>query len=201
MLSARAGPRCRSASADRPPEKNLADFIDEFRQQLQADENVPAQRWKSFLVGGPQHHLLQSADARTRIAFITLMDEPSAESLLKRAWVALAKSGTITLELALAGVPMVVGYRIGRIEWEIGRRRVDVPSIVLTNLVAGERVVPELLQDEMTAERLANALSPLLAADGPARKNMLMAYARVRDRLGTPGCASRVAEHAVELLA
>ena len=124
-----------------------------------------------------------------------------AREATERSWAALTKSGTITLELALAGVPMVVGYRMGRVEWAIGRRLVRVPSIVLVNLVAEAPVVPELLQDGLTAGRAAAAVEALLAEGAPARREMLRGFEIVRERLGKPGCAARVAEHAVRLLA
>ncbi|MCY3698673.1 MAG: lipid-A-disaccharide synthase [Gemmatimonadetes bacterium] len=124
-----------------------------------------------------------------------------AREATERSWAALTKSGTITLELALAGVPMVVGYRMGRVEWAIGRRLVRVPSIVLVNLVAEAPVVPEFLQDGLTAGRAAGALEALLAEGAPARREMLRGFDVVRERLGKPGCAARVAGHAVRLLA
>ena len=123
-----------------------------------------------------------------------------AREATARSWAALTKSGTITLELALAGVPMVVGYRMGRVEWAIGRRLVRVPSIVLVNLVAEAPVVPEFLQDGLTAERAAAALETLLEEGAPARREMLHGFDVVRERLGQPGCATRVARHAIELL-
>lgn len=124
-----------------------------------------------------------------------------AREATERSWAALTKSGTITLELALAGVPMVVGYRMSRVEWAIGRRLVRVPSIVLVNLVAEAPVVPELLQDRLTAARAAEAIEGLLAEEAPARRDMLRGFDVVRERLGEPGCAARVARHAIQLLA
>lgn len=124
----------------------------------------------------------------------------TAREATERSWAALTKSGTITLELALAGVPMVVGYRMGRVEWAVGRRLVRVPSIVLVNLVAEAPVVQEFLQDRLTAERAAEALEALLGEEAPARRKMLRGFEIVRERLGKPGCAARVARHAIELL-
>ena len=123
-----------------------------------------------------------------------------ARETAERSWAALTKSGTITLELALAGVPMVVGYRMGRLEWAIGRRLVRVPSIVLVNLVAEAPVVPEFLQDRLTPRRAAQALEALLREEAPARRKMLRGFRIVREQLGRPGCAARVARHAIELL-
>ncbi len=91
---------------------------------------------------------------------------------------ALAASGTVTLELALAGVPTVAAYRVAGWEAAIARRLIRVPSVILANLVLGENVVPELLQDECVPERLAAALVPLLA-DGPERRRQLEAFGRL----------------------
>ncbi|WP_419162264.1 lipid-A-disaccharide synthase [Candidatus Palauibacter sp.] len=123
-----------------------------------------------------------------------------AREVAAGATAALTKSGTITLELALAGVPMVVGYRTTRLEWAVGRRLVRVPSIVLVNLVAGAPIVPELLQARLTPASAVSALEPLLDEGSPARRAMLAGFEDMRERLGAPGCATRVAAHAIELL-
>jgi lipid-A-disaccharide synthase len=93
---------------------------------------------------------------------------------------ALAKSGTVTLELALAGVPMVAAYKVSAIEYyAVGRGILKrLHSIILTNLLLGENVVPELLQHDCTAENLSRALIPLFA-EGPERRRQLDAFARL----------------------
>jgi lipid-A-disaccharide synthase len=91
---------------------------------------------------------------------------------------ALAASGTATLELALAGVPTVAAYRAARIEAAILRRLVRLPSVILPNLVLGQNVVPEFLQEACTPDRLAAALAPLLA-DTAARRLQLDAFSRL----------------------
>jgi lipid-A-disaccharide synthase len=96
---------------------------------------------------------------------------------------ALAASGTVTLELALAGVPTVVAYRVPLIEEAVGRLLIKVPSIVLANLVLDENVMPELLQRQATAEALAAALASLLA-DTPERQRQLDAFARLDHVMG-----------------
>lgn len=96
----------------------------------------------------------------------------------RQARAALAASGTVTLELALAGVPTVVAYRVPLIEEVVGRLLIKVPSIVLANLVLGENVMPELLQRQVAPEPLVAALAPLLA-DTPERRRQLDAFARL----------------------
>lgn len=113
---------------------------------------------------------------------------------------ALAKSGTTTLEAALADVPMVVGYRVHPMTGWLARRLITVPWISLVNLVAGRAVVPELVQDGVTAEAMAQAAGPLLDRDSPACKAQREGLALVRSRLGGPGAAVRVAGMAAELL-
>jgi lipid-A-disaccharide synthase len=91
---------------------------------------------------------------------------------------ALAKSGTVTLELALSGVPMVVAYKVPLIEEIVGRLAIAVQSIVLANLVLGENIIPELLQRQCRPRPLADALVPLVN-DSPARQRQVAAFARL----------------------
>ncbi|MGX7705298.1 lipid-A-disaccharide synthase [Methylobacterium sp. Gmos1] len=103
----------------------------------------------------------------------------------RRARAALAASGTVTLELALSGVPMVVAYQVPKIEEVIVRRLIQVPTIVLPNLILGENAIPELIQAECTPERLAAALAPLLP-EGPARAAQEAALARLDATMRLP---------------
>jgi lipid-A-disaccharide synthase len=99
----------------------------------------------------------------------------------RQARAALAASGTVTLELALAGIPTVAAYRLSIVEWNIARllrMRSTLPSVILANLVLGENVIPELLQSDCTPERLAAALLPLLS-DTPQRQRQVEAFGRL----------------------
>ena len=94
-------------------------------------------------------------------------------------------SGTVTLELALSGVPMVTAYRTGAMEAFILRRAIRVNSVILANLVVGENVVPEFLQENCRSERLAPALREVLG-DTPMRRKQVEAFGRI-DRIMSTG--------------
>ena len=125
---------------------------------------------------------------------------PSASfTVLRAADAALCKSGTTTLEAAVAGCPLVVAYRTSPWTYAIARRVVKIPHIGLVNVVAGREVAPEFVQDAFVPEQVASALEPLLDRADPRRAAMLDALAEVRAKLGTPGAADRVAAIASEL--
>jgi lipid-A-disaccharide synthase len=116
----------------------------------------------------------------------------------REARAALAASGTVTLELALAGVPTVVAYKVSRIEEVIARRLIQVPSIVLPNLILDRNAMPEFVQGECTPARLASALLPLLRG-GPEREAQVSALERLDDLTILPegGTPSRAAARVV----
>ncbi|GLI21839.1 lipid-A-disaccharide synthase [Xanthobacter flavus] len=118
----------------------------------------------------------------------------------RSAHASLAASGTVTLELALAGIPHVAAYRIGWLEAQIGRRVLKGTTVILANLVAGENVVPEFLQEYCTVPALVGALSALLE-DSPARRRQEAAFARFDDIFGIagPSPSARAAEVVLRL--
>ncbi len=120
-------------------------------------------------------------------------------ALLASADLAFVASGTATLEAALCGTPMVVVYKTSAASFAIGRRLVRVPSISLVNIIAGEEVVPELLQGEVHAERLERDGADLLGSTERVAK-MKTALAGVARQLGPPGGSDRAAEAILEVL-
>jgi lipid-A-disaccharide synthase len=121
-------------------------------------------------------------------------------SVLRAADAALCKSGTTTLEAAIADCPLVVAYRTGRISFALAKRLVKVPHIGLVNVVAGREVAREFVQDDVVPEKMADALALLLGKNTRERQEVLSGLAEVRAKLGSPGAAERVARMASNLV-
>ena len=95
---------------------------------------------------------------------------------------ALAASGTVTMEAAVLGTPMITFYKVTALSWWAGRRLVKVPYLSMVNLIAGRSVVPELIQNDMTAATIAAAATELLASEKPPRTNACRSRRRPRSR-------------------
>jgi lipid-A-disaccharide synthase len=117
----------------------------------------------------------------------------------RRARAALAASGTVTLELALAGVPMVGAYRVSAIEAPILRRVIRSPSVILPNLILGENVIPEFHQENCTADNLVAAMESLVES-GEVRQRQIEAFARLEGvmNIGDERPSARAARLAIE---
>lgn len=140
----------------------------------------------------------------SRYATVPFARTSDAWQLLHHAEAAIIKSGTSTLQAALAGTPMVVAYRMSRMSYALARRLVRVPHVGLVNLVAGERVVPELIQDDATPAALCDAIVSFVDRSHPARARVVADLSTVRNRLRPPDgvpAARRVAELAAGLIA
>ncbi len=118
---------------------------------------------------------------------------------LSECHMALVASGTATLDVAIMGVPMVVAYKIAPISYRLGRMLIRVPFIGLVNLVAGKQAVPELIQQDVTPKRLAEAALPLLES-ASIRDRMITELRSVRKRLGSGGASKRAARIAIEMM-
>ena len=122
-------------------------------------------------------------------------------AVLRAADAAMCKSGTTTLEAAVAGCPLVVAYRTSAITYAAAKRLVRIPHIGLVNVVAGREVAPEFVQEALVPERVADVLGELLDPSSARRERMLSELDRVRASLGEPGAADRVAAMAIALAA
>ena len=182
--------------ASRPQElRYLMPVLAEVAARLQARDPGLAVMVPAGLsrVLKPLEEALAAAGVKARVI-------PAAEAdalkpvLFAAADLALGKSGTVNLELALQGVPQVVGYRVSRLTAWVARYllRFQVDHISPVNLLLKERLVPELLQDDFTVEDFLAQAIPLLD-DGPSRARMHDGYRRLRETLGTPGVTDRAA--------
>jgi lipid-A-disaccharide synthase len=106
----------------------------------------------------------------------------NARATLMHSRAAVVASGTATVEAALSGTPFVVVYRLAPLTWLLGRRLVRLDTFAMPNLIAGKRVVPELIQGNFTAENVLRELTAVIS-DGPARQTMQDALKMVQERL------------------
>jgi lipid-A-disaccharide synthase len=141
--------------------------------------------------------LVESVVKKGRADFVIVTDGP--QDVFQKATLLITASGTVTLEAALAGTPMIIVYRVSGMSYWLGKRLIRVKHIGLANLVAGKEIVPELIQDEACAERIALLASSLLK-DGHALSEMRRELAGVARRLGKPGASRRAAKVALQLL-
>ena len=141
-----------------------------------------------FLLPAVPHLKDEIAQAAAGWAHRPEIVEGEAEKLaaFRSARAALAASGTVTLELALAQVPTVAAYRGAGWEAAIARRLIKLPSVILPNLILGRSIVPEFIQDDATAQRLADRLETTLA-DGEDRELQLAGFAEVETIMRSAG--------------
>jgi lipid-A-disaccharide synthase len=134
-----------------------------------------------------------------------------ARAALFHARASVVASGTATVEAALIGNPFIVVYRVSPLTYAIAKRVVTIPHVAMVNLIAGGRVVPELIQNDFTAANIVQHIGALLP-DGPHRESMMMELSRIRSLLSTgpkdvpkyvndaSGAIDRVAAIALEVL-
>ena len=127
-----------------------------------------------------------------RVSPLTLV-AGDTDTVLASADVALTASGTATVQSALHDTPMVVVYRLSPLTYRLGRPLVRVDTFAMVNLIAGEQIVPELIQDAFSPEAVAREAVSLLT-DSARAAEVRSGLARVRERLGGPGASRRAAE-------
>ncbi len=128
---------------------------------------------------------------------LTIVEGKTYEAI-RAAELAVVASGTATLETAILGRPMVVVYRVSPFSYWIGRALIRVNWIGLVNIVAGRKIVPELIQKEARGEKIYAEVLKILKEPG-YREAMLSGFEEVRQKLGGPGAAARVAQMALDM--
>ncbi|MGH7767355.1 MAG: lipid-A-disaccharide synthase [Candidatus Binatia bacterium] len=142
-------------------------------------------------------YALEPALARAAVA--VSLSEGDAYNVLHASDLAWTASGTATLETALMLCPMIIVYRVTRLTYALARRLVRVEFIGMANIIAGEKIVPELIQGDMTAERIVLESQAILE-NRELRERMIAQLGEVRARLGAPGAAARTADIALGMI-
>jgi lipid-A-disaccharide synthase len=161
-------------------------------------EGIPGLRVRLGLAHGFDPEIVEQY-AAGGAAWIEPVASEGVPDVLRTSTALLVASGTATLEAACAGTPMVVLYRVSPLTYLVGRMALRVPDIGLVNLVAGTRVVPELVQADVTAEALAREVRIYLT-DPQRLRETSRRLLDVRAKLGTPGASGRVAAMALSML-
>jgi lipid-A-disaccharide synthase len=159
--------------------------------------NLPAIVESAAKLGTAYEFLLPVAPTLDRSFLLSLIGDSSSIHLVPETLPALAQSragiiasGTATVEAAMMETPFVMVYRVSSLTYLLGRPRVKVPHFAMVNLIAGEEVVPELVQQDFTAEKVVTKVNEIIA-DGPARNKMIAGLAGVKARLRGPAHDAR----------
>ncbi|HEV3512202.1 MAG TPA: lipid-A-disaccharide synthase, partial [Candidatus Sulfotelmatobacter sp.] len=170
--------------------------------------NLPTMLEAAGLLGSGYEYLLPVAPTleadflRSLIGSRRITLVPEALPALWHSRAGIVASGTATVEAAMMNTPFVMVYRVSPLTYLLGKPRVKVPRFAMVNLIAEEEVVPELVQQDFTAQNVVARLTGILA-DGAARERMLDGLARVKARLRGPagtGTAQHPAERAAEII-
>jgi lipid-A-disaccharide synthase len=155
-----------------------------------------------FVIARAPHledRLFRIEDATPVAASAIKVVEHDTDAVLASADVVLTASGTATVQTALHDTPMVIVYRLSPTTYRLGRRLVKVSTFGMVNLIAGEKIVPELIQDAFTPEAVADEAVSMMT--DPARAARIRAgLAGVREKLGPPGASRRAAEAILQVV-
>lgn len=191
-----------------PPDKRIVALLPGSRQSEIKSLLIPLLKGASLLAGEDErlHFAVPVAESLNFASFTELFHrhwkaDPSRVSLiegysheiLNTADFAITASGTATLEAALFGVPMVIVYQVSPLTFNVGKLLVKVDHIGMVNIVAGKRIVPELIQHELTPENIAGQSRRILNDSREYRK-IKRELAAVKEKLGSPGVLERTTE-------
>ena len=153
--------------------------------------NLPTILESASRLGSAYEFLIPVAPTLDRTFLNSLMGQPKitlVPDALPALWhsrAGIVASGTATVEAAMMNTPFVMVYCVSSLTYKLGKPRVKVPYFAMVNLIAAEQVVPELVQNDFTADKVIARLQEILP-DGPARDRMLSGLARVKERLRVP---------------
>jgi lipid-A-disaccharide synthase len=153
--------------------------------------NLPAMVESAAKLGTAYEFLLPVAPTLDRSFLLSLIGDssihlvPETLPALAQSRAGIIASGTATVEAAMMETPFVMVYRVSSLTYLLGRPRVKVPHFAMVNLIAGEEVVPELVQQDFTAQKVVTKVNEIIA-DGPARNKMIIGLAGVKARLRGP---------------
>jgi len=170
-------------SARAPSDPPAFEFLIPLAPTLNAPQREEVRRLVAIPAPGLSVHLVEDAAAA-----------------LHHARASVVASGTATVEAALIGNPFVVVYRVSPLTYAIAKRIVKVPHVAMANLIAGKRIVPELIQHDFTAENIVQHLEPLLP-EGPARQSMMNELESIRNVLNARSEGNRQQAGAIERVA
>jgi lipid-A-disaccharide synthase len=123
----------------------------------------------------------------------------NVKKVFEQSKVVIAASGTVTLESAISGTPMVIIYKVSPVSFRLGKAMIRVKNIGLVNLIAGKEIVPELIQEDASSTRIADTVFKMLS-DPSGLKQLSLELLAIRDKLGGPGASGRVADIAFRML-
>lgn len=175
----------------------LAPLLAAAREAIDRERAARRLAPASWIVGRAEH--VDPSWLRPLRGAATIDEGLDGRAALELADVALAASGTVTMEAALLGVPTVVVYKTNALTFAIARRLIKVEHIAMANLILGRRLFPELLQDAATPSAIAEEVLRL-TEPGPTRQAVDAGLAELRARLGPPGAADRAAGVALAAL-
>jgi lipid-A-disaccharide synthase len=177
--------------------------VKEVRMNLPGMLAAAAQFGRAFEFVLPVAPTLERSFVQSQIGSASVRLVPESLPALYHSRAGMVASGTATVEAAMMGTPFVMVYRVSALTYLLGKPQVKVPHFAMVNLIAGEKVVPELVQQDFTAANVVEELGKIIA-DGPPRDQMLEGLAKVKARLKGPdrtlAASARAAEAIFALL-
>ena len=156
-------------------------------------------RFVVSMAPGAPHDAINALCAPYQDELCLEIDPNGARSVFAKTHLVVAASGTVTLEAAIAGTPVIIIYKVSPLSYRLGKALIKVRNIGLVNLIAEREIVPELIQDKASPELIAETVLKLVNTPS-ALDAIRHAFADVRYRLGGPGASSRVADIALNML-